>query len=151
MTRVCSSWSLSSAMSGSGSATVVAADTRGMKLRDDRGLKGVELSGVLVLLGALVLLAMPLFTRIGDQVAVLSDAVEARSQTFEDVGVDEPVVAGIQLTQSADGAECRWLTADDGTVYGTWRIGDETLSGRFSEVPAECPTAVEVSANGFGR
>ena len=123
----------------------------GMRIQDDSGLKGIELSAVLLLVGMLIVLAIPLAGRIGDQVAVLSEAADVRADAFETlVGVDEPVVAGIQLTRSADGAECRWLASEAGVVNGTWRLGTEWMSGRFAAVPQECPTADEVAAIGFG-
>jgi len=118
---------------------------------DDRGLKGIELSAALTLLGLLVALAIPLGNRIGGQVDALSEAAEARAEFIDSfVDVPEPEVAGIQLLRSTDGAECRWLTAESGTVRGVWNLGGRSVSGIFSSVPEVCPNAAEVAAAGFG-
>ena len=130
-----------------------------MKLHhDERGLKGVELGSVLVLIGVLAVMAAPLFGELADRVTEVAAASDARTAVIEEVtdvdgepdAFDGVEVAGVVLERAEDGSTCRWTVSETGAFFGVWENGADSRSGRFASKPERCPTAAEVEGSGFG-
>ncbi|MEE8332143.1 MAG: hypothetical protein V3R84_10270 [Acidimicrobiia bacterium] len=121
-------------------------------LRDERGIKGIELGMGLLLAGILAAMAFPLMSKVGDRVDDVMAAADNRAAQI-DLGLTAPAaeiqVAGVQLERADDGSTCLWNLSASGGVTGVWQSGALTLHGTFAEKPTPCPVAGDAEAAGF--
>jgi len=150
-------WLAKPTVSSTGQGGSHAPDSRYMirLIKDDSGVKAVEL-GVSIFLVAV--LAGTAFASIGgltDGVNEVAAAADLRSAIVANDGeppAEDVSVAGVQLVRSSDLlATCLWTTSESGTVLGVWESQGKRLYGRFDVKPVLCPNAAQAEDLGFGH
>lgn len=141
-------------------------------LRDDRGLKAIELGVSLFLVALFAAMAGPALRSIFNTFEQAGAALEVRSaavasevitaqggdldairEALEDTavtGFGDSEVAGVALEQATDGAVCLWRDVAPGTVLAVWQGEGRTLYATFETRPDACPTANTAEDLGFG-